>query len=199
MVKVTKNTTHGLSHTPEYMAWGNMIQRCTNPNYIYYSDYGGRGIAVCDRWRGSFQAFISDMGLRPTAEHSVERRDVNGNYEPSNCFWATKEEQANNTRRNVFYCVDGVKLSESQLTRTTGVSPQTLRHRLSKGIPLQEALHPQKRNVVLHSLNGESLPLKDWATRSGVGYQTLYKRIHVQGLSLEEAISAPHRSRRKQD
>ncbi len=92
-----KNTTHGQCRTKEYDAWCGMKRRCYKEIDKNYKNYGGRGITVCERWRHSFEAFLEDMGPRP-AKHSIERVDVNGNYEPSNCRWATHKEQMHNTR-----------------------------------------------------------------------------------------------------
>jgi hypothetical protein len=78
-----------------------MLERCSNPTYKNYKHYGGRGIKVCDRWLNSFENFISDMGMKPSPELSIERMDNNGNYEPTNCKWATKKEQRNNQKRLV--------------------------------------------------------------------------------------------------
>lgn len=89
---------HGGFGTPEYAAWGAMIQRCTNTRHPRWKHYGGRGIAICARWRHSFAAFLSDMGCRPTSDHTLDRRDNDGNYEPSNCRWATWSEQRRNRR-----------------------------------------------------------------------------------------------------
>ena len=91
-------TTHGRSRTPEYINWKGMIQRATNLNIPQASDYCGRGITVCDRWR-KFENFFDDMGPRPSPTHSIDRIDVDGNYEPSNCRWATQKEQCNNKRK----------------------------------------------------------------------------------------------------
>lgn len=76
-----------------------MLRRCYNPNADNYKWYGGRGVQVCDRWRKSFMAFYKDMGSKPTQKHTLDRIDPYGNYEPSNCRWATPKQQANNTRK----------------------------------------------------------------------------------------------------
>lgn len=93
-----KREKHGMKGTVEYTVWQNMKARVGNPNNLQYCDYGGRGITICDRWLHSFSNFYKDMGDRPGKEYSLDRINNNGNYEPSNCHWATRIQQIVNTR-----------------------------------------------------------------------------------------------------
>jgi hypothetical protein len=93
-----RNTTHGKTNTTTYNSWRAMKDRCYCKSHIEYKRYGAIGITVCDRWKNSYQNFLDDMGEKPE-NHSLDRIDPFGNYEPSNCRWATYKEQANNTRK----------------------------------------------------------------------------------------------------
>lgn len=84
--------------TPERQAYSNMVQRCENPRHPHYRNYGGRGIAICARWRESFAAFLADVGPRPSPAHSLDRIDNERGYEPANCRWATRAQQQQNRR-----------------------------------------------------------------------------------------------------
>lgn len=91
--------THGMSRSPEFNAWHKMLDRCLNSRSRWFRHYGGRGIRVCDQWRDSFVAFLTDMGRRPDPKLSLDRIDNDGHYEPGNCRWATASEQVKNRRR----------------------------------------------------------------------------------------------------
>lgn len=111
---------HGLggrtSRAPEFNAWCKMRQRCESPNSPDYKNYGGRGIAVCERW-SDFAAFIADMGSRPSPQHSIERQDNDSGYSPDNCVWATRDVQARNRRPRAVKdtCAKGHPLSGDNL------------------------------------------------------------------------------------
>lgn len=121
-------TVHGYARAPEYMAWRHMRQRCSNPNDRGFINYGGRGIRVCPRWE-EFANFLEDMGRRPSDGHSIERVDVDGDYEPSNCIWATVIVQLRN-RRNTRYVKIGERVGKlADLAEEMGLPYEVLRYR----------------------------------------------------------------------
>ena len=132
--------THGLSHKiPEYGIWKRMRQRCSDPNVREYARYGGRGIAVCPEW-DSFERFLSDMGRRPTALHTLDRTDNDGPYSPENCRWSTRLAQARNLSSNHTLTFNGETLSMAEWAIRIGIPYSTLRSRLRYGWTAEQAL-----------------------------------------------------------
>jgi len=127
-----RGTTHGLRNTGEYHAWTGMRRRCNlkNTNKEDFNLYAGRGITVCDRWLESFENFIADMGMKPTPKHSIDRIDVNGNYEPSNCRWATNKEQGRNKRDNFYVTYKNETKALSEWCEILNLNYGTIRNRL---------------------------------------------------------------------
>jgi len=117
-----------------FNTWNNMLERCTNAKLKAYPRYGGRGITVCDRWMGEdgFVNFLSDMGERPKG-YSLDRIDNEGNYEPSNCRWATPTEQARNRSSTRIVSIDGVDMSVAEFTEVYNLPYESARKRIAKG------------------------------------------------------------------
>lgn len=129
-------TKHGACRggkaTPLYSTWQAMISRCHNPNAAGYGTHGARGISVCDKWKVSFQAFRDDMGEKPSPNHTVDRIDNDGNYEPSNCRWATSRQQQENRRTTPKFIVDGKQYNTRELCEMLGLSRAALRSRIKR-------------------------------------------------------------------
>ena len=116
--------------TPFY----SMVGRCYNKNNQNFKEYGERGIIVCDRWLKNPRLFVDDMGERPSPKHSIDRIDVNGNYEPSNCKWSTQKEQCANRRNNIYLTIDGKRELAGYWSDKTGVPYPTILHRKKSGL-----------------------------------------------------------------
>lgn len=129
-----------------YRIWTGIKTRCFNKNEAVYDRYGGRGIGMCERWVESFEAFLEDMGSRPSPEHSIERIDNEGNYEPGNCRWATDAEQARNKRTNVWLSKDGVTLCLSDWAKRLGLCHSTLIWRMKQGWQIERVLSVSARS-----------------------------------------------------
>jgi len=120
---------------PEFKVWRGMLGRCSGD---HNDNYGARGIKVCERWQ-TFAAFVEDMGPRPSPDHSIERVDVNGHYEPSNCKWATSTEQNRNRRNVPLVTFQGRTMCRTAWAEELGIKVTTLVRRLRR-MPLHEAL-----------------------------------------------------------
>lgn len=131
---------HDMSGSAEYKAWKSMRRRCFNENMSCFADYGGRGITVCDSWKDSFEAFFADMGPRPSKEHSLDRINNDGNYEPGNCRWASRKTQVNNRRVSVLLTWDGKTMCAEDWALLLGVKPNAIRNRIASGWTVEKTL-----------------------------------------------------------
>ena len=136
--KGERRATHGLSRDPVYAVWIGMKERCLNPNNASYHRYGGRGIQI-DRLWVKFENFLKDMGMQPEGL-TLDRIDNNGNYTKSNCRWATRKEQANNTRRNVGIWTPQGVLSIAEAAEVAGIGYAAMQKRLAMGLTGKELL-----------------------------------------------------------
>lgn len=128
-----------LRQLPEYQTWKSMRARCLNPKRPDYQNYGGRGISVCNRW-SSFEAFLADVGRRPSADHSIERRNNGLGYNPENCLWATKKQQCNNRRSNIILTHEGKSQTVVEWAVELGISYEMIRQRVHRGYSDADAL-----------------------------------------------------------
>jgi hypothetical protein len=133
--------------TQTYNVYKKLIDRCCNLKNEKYKNYGGRGIKVCSRWLESYENFYQDMGEKPK-DKSIDRIDVNGNYEPQNCRWATIEQQANNKTDTIRLVIDGVEYSQSLLAKKLNVTPHAIEYHLRKGKTPKEILNHFKSKSI---------------------------------------------------
>lgn len=134
-IEKSKIGTHYDSHSKEYNTWSRMIGRCYTKTVKMFPMYGGRGILVCERWLHSYENFLADMGRCPSKKMSLDRIDNNGNYEPSNCRWATYETQANNRRSNHFITYKGETLTISQWAKKLNIGRWTFHNLKYRNCP----------------------------------------------------------------
>jgi hypothetical protein len=138
---VRATRTHGESgKSAEYIAWIAMKARCYDHNTVHWNRYGGRGITVCAEWISSFETFLIDMGRKPSARHSLDRKDVNGNYCPENCAWATNAEQALHRSDNRFISAFGKTCTIKEWEAIVKIKSSTIIGRLRRGWSTEDAL-----------------------------------------------------------
>ena len=135
-----RNTTHGMSKTPTYSSWSAMKDRCYQETHKEYKRYGALGITVCGRWKNSFENFLEDMGERPKG-YSLERIDPFKGYSPSNCVWATKEQQANNKRNTKLIKFGYEAMTLARWSRKTGIKAATIYQRIRRGWSVERSLN----------------------------------------------------------
>jgi len=199
------NHRHGhktVAHTTaEYEAWRSLIQRCTNPKVKNYAQYGGRGIKVCARWLADFRNFLADMGLKPGPGRgwSIDRKDNDGDYEPSNCRWATKKEQMRNFSCNRSITFEGKTQCISAWAEERGLSTGVLEGRLSMGWSIERTLNTLVRaqgprapvvgtRLITHA--GRTQSVSAWAKELQISPNTLYYRVGRQ-WPLDRIFSTP--------
>jgi hypothetical protein len=132
--------------TKEYRAWRAMLNRCYREKDISYHRYGGRGVTVCDAWRKDFVAFLNEVGMSPSPEHSIDRfPDNNGNYEPGNVRWATRKEQDRNRRSSHTLTIDGVTKTIVEWCEASGLKHTTISRRLERGETGPKLIEPIRK------------------------------------------------------
>lgn len=143
--------SHGgwINQRGTYQTWQDMRQRCSNPDNHNFKNYGARGITICERW-ATFVGFVADMGERPTGK-SLDRINNDGNYEPSNCRWATRKEQRDNQRTCRVISYNGQTDILSNWAKRIGIQRATLAYRLDHGWPLSRAMS----SVMAHAAKGQ--------------------------------------------
>lgn len=173
----------------------NMKSRCNNKKCNGYEKYGAKGIRVCIRWN-SFDNFLQDVGLPPTLDHTIDRINPLGHYEPSNCRWATQKTQQNNRTNNHRYEYKGKKLTLVEWADHTGIQRKTIFNRLKLGWSLEKALtekpilgRNQSYGNNLVTFNGKSQTIKEWAKEIGIKQNTLQDRLNRYKWPVERALT----------
>ncbi len=174
---------------------------------VGWASYGGRGIKVCERWR-VFENFLADMGERPSVNHSIDRIDTNGNYEPNNCRWATRSQQAQNRRDTYRITLDGVTRPVTEWSAMYGVNDEAIKKRIRKGWDVETAVKkpidpsPKVRSVnrdyVKRITIGErTMCMSEWCAENGINVSTASLRI-TAGWDPVRAVTQPARAMKRQ-
>jgi hypothetical protein len=187
--------THDMSRHPDYQLWLGMWNRVNNPNGEDWELYGGRGITACERWKW-FPNFVEDMGPRTSKTQTIERRDVNGNYEPSNCYWLENRKQALNTRRNISVTIDGETKCLMEWSRQMGISESMVRSRVRhNNMTYQEALiipcgKIVRRNSRMITIGSVTKCLAEWIREYNAPESLVRSRIN-RGWEPLKALTTP--------
>jgi len=178
---------------PEYMNWQAMKSRCYAKS-MSKGSHQRRGIKVCDRWLYSFDNFLQDMGPKPSKEYTLDRIDNNGNYEPNNCRWATRQEQADNKSSNKMYTYKGETLNLTQLGEKYGINPNTLLYRIrDQKLSIKEAIEIPNR-YKSYEYEGKFYSGDELSELFGIPKKNIYDRI-AKGWSMERIKSTKVKSK----
>lgn len=175
-----------------FCVWRGMIARCTNPKNSHWHRYGGRGIDVCDYWMESFENFISDMGMRPTPDHQIDRIDNDSGYRKSNCRWVSRKDNARNKNMNRVLEINGESRCVSEWAEIAGVKPDTVLMRLKRGWNQKDAVFGSRHRRRYNTPGGVFKTLKevrDFYGMSSSGAHARFKSDSFMGWVIEEVTS----------
>lgn len=178
--------THRMSKTVEYEAYNGMMARCYRTTHKNYDRYGGRGIRVCKRWKGSFESFYEDMGNKPSDEYTVDRIDNDGDYSPENCKWATRKEQTNN--RGCTIRVLGIPLAV--YCEKYGLKYSAVYDSCSCGFDITDAIfyNSRPRRLATPPLEGLGMTLPEYCRKYGLNCSTISSRYRRNGRNITNAL-----------
>lgn len=185
------NSKHGLSKSKLYRVFNSMKQRCYNKNNEKYKNYGGRGIIICDEWlqdRKTFFDWAFENGYNDTL--TIDRIDVNGNYDPDNCRWVTNNEQMWNRTDTLYVTYKDKSYCMSYILRELGLLQHmsAIKKRIRSGCTFEEAIKKPFDRRMMIEYNGMSKSIDEWAKIYGIKKHTLYRRLTKMKLPFEEAI-----------
>lgn len=185
--KKETSKTHGMRWSRLYRIWTLMKQRCVNQDLNYYDRYGGRGVSVCDEWM-EFEAFAMwamENGYKD--DLSIDRINVDGNYEPKNCKWSTDVQQQRNKRNNHFITIKGETKTIAEWAEISGLPYKTLQRRIYTGCKEEHLLSPIGSQYKHIEINGEKKPLSVWAKEAELPYSTI-KRRYEKGIRGDDLL-----------
>jgi hypothetical protein len=191
-IRYKATAVHGEWDTRLHAIWSNMKQRCLNPKNTNYIHYGARGIEVCDEWMGyvAFMEWAKSNGYEINL--TIERIDNNLGYSPCNCRWATRQEQANNTRRSLFITYNGQTKTLSQWSRKIGIDKGTLLYRIKHGWSVEAAFSSKPTHKFdAITFNGRTQSIWQWSKEMKIKHSTLFMRLDSYKWSVKRALTTP--------
>lgn len=187
---IIRNATHGKYKTRLYRIWRGMISRCYNKNADNHKNYGGRGIMVCDEWN-EFEPFYNwSIDSDYSDDLTLDRINVDGNYEPSNCRWADIKTQANNKTNSNIITYRGKTHTVAEWSNILNINVETLHTRLNRGWDIEKVFNKSDYRSNNITFNGKTQSISKWAIEINMNYSTLQRRLK-KGWSVEDALTIP--------